>query len=172
MIYRVVIKSSHGPSVFRVSSRFYCSTIWLNIKATNIVLSNNLRLYGRKDGVVVKHETNKTNIKETANQRTVPAEVPKTLGGRGGDTNKYFEKKICRNLGSPETRNPKPRIPGSAYSRTARPLDPWTPIPRIPESLDPRTPGPTDHRTPRSPDPTSSAGPGDETLMAISSSYF
>ena len=38
--------------------------------------------YGRKDGVVVKHETNKTNIKETANQRLVPMEGQKTWKGR------------------------------------------------------------------------------------------
>ena len=44
--------------------------------------------YGRKDGVVVKHETNKTNIKETANQRLVPAVVPKTW--EGGDTKIYI----------------------------------------------------------------------------------
>ena len=53
------------------------------------VPSNYFKGLRRKDGVVVKHETNKTNIKETANQRLVPVEVPKTW--EGGDTKIYFE---------------------------------------------------------------------------------
>ena len=76
--------------------------------------------YGRKDGVVVKHETNKTNIKETANQRLVPMEGPKTWRGRGHkDIFWVINIQEARFSGPQLPRNPdasRPQTPGRLKS--------------------------------------------------------